>query len=153
MPALSLNDIALERSPFQGLSFYTESDAKWFFGRTTERRIMLAHLRTSRLTLLYAARGVGKSSLLLQALGSLGAAGTRTLLVSGEESPAQVRLRAERLGVLDHIAILAETELELVCDAIRAEQLPSRYVPSDGTETTSREARGPETRMVAHRAG
>jgi WD40 repeat protein len=52
------------RSPFQGLGFYTEADAKWFFGRMTERKIILAHLRTARLTLLYAESGVGKSSLL-----------------------------------------------------------------------------------------
>src|SRR5881275_1027487 len=52
------------RSPFQGLSFYTEADARWFFGRSTERKIILAHLRTARLTLLYAESGVGKSSLL-----------------------------------------------------------------------------------------
>ena len=52
------------RSPFQGLGFYTEDDARWFFGRATERKIILAHLRTARLTLLYAESGVGKSSLL-----------------------------------------------------------------------------------------
>ena len=57
-------DRAADRSPFQGLGFYTESDAKWFFGRATERKIILAHLRTARLTLLYAESGVGKSSLL-----------------------------------------------------------------------------------------
>ena len=55
---------AKNRSPFQGLGFYTEADAKWFFGRTTERKVILAHLRTARLTLLYAESGVGKSSLL-----------------------------------------------------------------------------------------
>lgn len=53
-----------QRSPFQGLSFYTEDDARWFFGRATERKIILAHVRTARLTLLYAESGVGKSSLL-----------------------------------------------------------------------------------------
>jgi WD40 repeat protein len=51
-------------SPFLGLGYYTEADAKWFFGRATERKIILAHLRTARLTLLYAESGVGKSSLL-----------------------------------------------------------------------------------------
>jgi WD40 repeat protein len=64
VPTISPSDVASERSPFQGLGFYTEEDAKWFFGRMTERRIMLAHLRTARLTLLYAESGVGKSSLL-----------------------------------------------------------------------------------------
>src|SRR5947209_17285934 len=59
------SDVGAERrSPFQGLSFYTEADARWFFGRATERKIILAHLRTARLTLLYAESGVGKSSLL-----------------------------------------------------------------------------------------
>src|SRR5436305_3034376 len=51
-------------SPFQGLGFYTEADAKWFFGRTPERKVILSHVRTARLTLLYAESGVGKSSLL-----------------------------------------------------------------------------------------
>ena len=53
-----------QRSPFQGLGFYTEDDAKWFFGRTAERRVILGHLRTAPLTVLYAESGVGKSSLL-----------------------------------------------------------------------------------------
>jgi WD40 repeat protein len=51
-------------SPYQGLGFYTEADARWFFGRSTERKIILAHARTARLTVLYAESGVGKSSLL-----------------------------------------------------------------------------------------
>ena len=42
--------------------------------------------------------GVGKSTLLLQALLAMGAAGVPTLLVSGEESAAQVKLRARRLS-------------------------------------------------------
>ena len=57
-------DATEHRSPFQGLGFYTEADARWFFGRMTERKIILSHLRTARLTLLYAESGVGKSSLL-----------------------------------------------------------------------------------------
>ena len=57
-------DVPGQRSPFQGLGFYTEDDAKWFFGRTVERKVILAHLRTAPLTVLYAESGVGKSSLL-----------------------------------------------------------------------------------------
>ena len=64
LDASGLDDLAHERSPFQGLGFYTEADAKWFFGRMTERKIILSHVRTARLTLLYAESGVGKSSLL-----------------------------------------------------------------------------------------
>jgi WD40 repeat protein len=52
------------RSPYQGLDYYTEDDAEWFFGRRSERNRIISNLRTSRLTVLYAESGVGKSSLL-----------------------------------------------------------------------------------------
>ena len=58
--------------------------------------------------------GVGKSTLLLSALRSI-SEGRTTLLITGEESPAQVKLRAERLGGAADVAILPETELEGVC--------------------------------------
>jgi WD40 repeat protein len=51
-------------SPYVGLSFYTEADADFFFGRDAERQVIMGNLRASRLTLLYAESGVGKSSLL-----------------------------------------------------------------------------------------
>jgi WD40 repeat protein len=54
----------LGERPYRGLGFYTEADADWFFGRDTERSLIIAHLRTARLTLLYAESGVGKSSVL-----------------------------------------------------------------------------------------
>ena len=44
--------------------------------------------------------GIGKSTLLLQAVAALGKAGKKTAYVSGEESVAQVRLRASRLGLI-----------------------------------------------------
>src|SRR5437879_768547 len=79
-------------------------------------RVLGGGLVSGSLVLVGGEPGVGKSSLLLQALGAIGQAGRSTLLVSGEESPAQVRMRAERIGAVDHIAILAETELETVCE-------------------------------------
>jgi len=81
-------------------------------------RVLGGGLVSGSLVLVGGEPGVGKSSLLLQALGAIGQAGRSTLLVSGEESPAQVRMRAERIGAVDHIAILAETELETVCETI-----------------------------------
>ncbi len=53
-----------EPSPYQGLGYYTEEDFRWFFGRDRERTRIISNLRTSRLTILYAESGVGKSSLL-----------------------------------------------------------------------------------------
>ncbi len=51
-------------APYIGLSYFTESQADLFFGREAERKKIIGNLRTTRLTLLYAASGVGKSSLL-----------------------------------------------------------------------------------------
>jgi DNA repair protein RadA/Sms len=65
--------------------------------------------------------GVGKSTLLLTALASISKE-RRALLVTGEESAAQVKLRAERLGGAERVEILAETELETVCATLEAER-------------------------------
>lgn len=59
--------------------------------------------------------GIGKSTLLLQAAARLQAAGHRALYVSGEESPLQVRLRANRLAEpAGEVTLLSETQLENV---------------------------------------
>ena len=66
--------------------------------------------------------GVGKSTLLLSALGAVAADGRRALLVTGEESVAQVKLRAARIGGTDGVDIVAETELETVCATLEKER-------------------------------
>src|SRR5437868_8361977 len=66
--------------------------------------------------------GVGKSTLLLTALAAISRGGRRALLVTGEESTAQVKLRAARLGGAEAVEILAETELEAVCAALERER-------------------------------
>lgn len=59
--------------------------------------------------------GIGKSTILLQVAARLEALGRSTLYVSGEESPMQVRLRADRLGpAAGEVSVLAETELGTV---------------------------------------
>jgi DNA repair protein RadA/Sms len=56
--------------------------------------------------------GIGKSTLLLQAAAKLAEAGLRVVYLSGEEAPAQVRLRAARLGLADApVALGTETNL------------------------------------------
>jgi len=66
--------------------------------------------------------GIGKSTLLLQALDGLQRSGQHTLYVTGEESGAQVALRARRLG-LDHsqVNLLAETQLEKIIATLQAQ--------------------------------
>jgi len=51
-------------TPYQGLQPFAEQDAEWFFGRDTERTILVANLLAARLTLVYGESGVGKSSIL-----------------------------------------------------------------------------------------
>jgi len=64
--------------------------------------------------------GIGKSTLVLQALAALSRAGP-TLYVSGEESPQQVKMRADRLGIADdRLLVVAETSLERILDHARA---------------------------------
>jgi DNA repair protein RadA/Sms len=59
--------------------------------------------------------GVGKSTLLLAAAARLADSGSRVLLVTGEESPAQVRNRAARVGALSPgLLLVAETDLPVV---------------------------------------
>jgi DNA repair protein RadA/Sms len=72
-------------------------------------------------TLLGGEPGVGKSTLLLQALGAIAASGGRCLLVSAEESVTQVRLRAERLATLaPELLVVAENSLPAIATHIAA---------------------------------
>ena len=66
--------------------------------------------------------GIGKSTLLLQALAALGSA-RKVLYVSGEESPQQIALRAKRLGLdADAVELLAEINLEKIQATLSAQK-------------------------------
>jgi DNA repair protein RadA/Sms len=86
-------------------------------------RVLGGGIVPGSLVLLGGSPGIGKSTVAAMALGNLAAAGRGTLYVSGEESAAQVRLRAERLGerALD-VPVLAETGLGAVLAALEAER-------------------------------
>jgi DNA repair protein RadA/Sms len=84
-------------------------------------RVLGGGLVRASLVLVGGEPGVGKSTLLLSALQAM-SAGYRTLLITGEESVAQVKLRAERLGGAANVEILAETELDVVCQTLERER-------------------------------
>jgi DNA repair protein RadA/Sms len=84
-------------------------------------RVLGGGLVPASLVLVGGEPGVGKSTLLLTALAAMSKE-RRALLVTGEESVAQVKLRAERLGGAERVEILAETELETVCATLEAER-------------------------------
>src|SRR5512134_3143947 len=84
-------------------------------------RVLGGGLVPASLVLVGGEPGVGKSTLLLSALAAISRE-RRALLVTGEESTAQVKLRAERLGGAERVEIMAETELETVCATLEAER-------------------------------
>ena len=64
--------------------------------------------------------GIGKTTLLLQALPRLASSTQPVLYVSAEESPRQIKMRGQRLGVEHpHLLILAETSLEQILKAVQ----------------------------------
>src|SRR5947209_19891732 len=78
-------------SPYKGLMPYSEDDAPFFFGREAEQEIITANMLASRLTLLYGASGVGKSSVLRAGVArSLRALGRQHLHDSGAPGLAVV---------------------------------------------------------------
>jgi DNA repair protein RadA/Sms len=78
--------------------------------------------------------GIGKSTLLLQASGALAEAAGPVLYVSGEESAGQVKLRADRLGIVaPGLFFLAETDLEAIEAHVRS--LAPRVLVVDSIQT------------------
>jgi DNA repair protein RadA/Sms len=66
--------------------------------------------------------GIGKSTLLLQAMAAIGVS-RRALYVTGEESADQIALRAHRLGLVNaSVELLAEVQLEAIVGAIRTQR-------------------------------
>jgi DNA repair protein RadA/Sms len=108
-PLLRLVDVAAEES------------ARIPTGVDELDRVLGGGLVPASLVLVGGEPGVGKSTLLLTALGAVSRS-RRALLVTGEESVAQVKLRAARLGGCEHVEILAETELDAVCATLERER-------------------------------
>jgi len=91
-------------------------------------RVLGGGLVEGSLVLLGGEPGVGKSTLLLQAAAELAAQGIKVLYVCGEESPAQIGLRAARLGfTADNILLLPQTDGELI-ERVVHEQKPDVIV-------------------------
>ena len=84
-------------------------------------RVLGGGLVPASLVLVSGDPGIGKSTLLLMALRSMSAE-RPAVLVTGEESAAQVKLRADRLGGAADVRILAETNLDEVCATLERER-------------------------------
>src|SRR5450432_2789453 len=79
--------------------------------------------------------GIGKSTLLTQATSLMARAGHRAVYISGEEAVAQVRLRAERLGLADApVQLAAETSVEDIVSTLSEGAVP-RLIVIDSIQT------------------
>lgn len=84
-------------------------------------RVLGGGLVPGSLVLIGGDPGIGKSTLILQAASMLGSHGQPVVYVSAEESPQQIKLRADRLGIRpDHLLIMSETNLNAILGGIEA---------------------------------
>ena len=82
--------------------------------------------------------GIGKSTLLLQAFAAISQTGLKCLYVSGEESQAQIKIRAERLGIsAPNLLVLSETSLERILDQVKKQKPAVLVIDSIQTIFTS----------------
>jgi DNA repair protein RadA/Sms len=104
-------------------------------------RVLGGGLVAGSVTVLGGEPGVGKSTLVLQALASLAATGRTSLLIAAEESGEQVRRRAERLGaVVENCYVLATTDLDVAMSA--ASRLEPSVLVVDSIQAVSDSACG-----------
>ena len=100
--------------------------------------------------------GIGKSTLLIQACAALARRGERVVYISGEEATAQVRLRAERLGLADApVELAAETSVEDIIATLSRRPAPGsggdRFDPDHVDRNRRGDARDRDARCAAPR--
>ncbi|MEK7703397.1 MAG: DNA repair protein RadA [Myxococcota bacterium] len=117
----------------------TAADSRRPIGITELDRVLGGGLVEGSLVLVGGDPGIGKSTLLLQAVGALAQGGARALYATAEESLRQVKLRADRLGVTsDNLYLLAETRIEAIDEARR--ELQPTVLVIDSIQTVGLEA-------------
>ena len=122
-------------------SVETQDNARTPTGIEEFDRVLGGGLVSGGVVLLGGDPGIGKSTLLLQAMAALGSSGKlgRALYVTGEESVEQVALRAQRLGLVNAtVELLAEVQLQAIVGAIRT--LQPGVVVIDSIQTVYTEA-------------
>src|SRR5437667_1266291 len=121
--------------PVQLSTIPTASAQRWRTGLAEFDFVLGGGIVPGSVTLVGGEPGIGKSTLLMQCAARLESQGISTLYVSGEESPDQLRLRADRLEEdAGSIRVLGETRLESILH--HATQLKSSVVLLDSVQTT-----------------
>jgi len=122
--------------PITGITSVKE--ARILTGIAELDRLVGGGLAPGMATLVGGDPGIGKSTLMLQMTHRMAADGRRCLYVTGEESPRQIKLRAERLGCQhDNLLVLAETDAEAISAYV--EQVKPALVVVDSIQTVHRD--------------
>ncbi|HZV91270.1 MAG TPA: DNA repair protein RadA, partial [Candidatus Nitrosocosmicus sp.] len=114
----------------------SSAEARWVSGIGELDRVLGGGLVPGSLVLIGGDPGIGKSTLALQLAAALGRAGRSVLYVSGEESPRQVKLRADRLalrGGVDRLWMQSEIDLERIFEEV--ERLHPSLLVIDSIQT------------------
>ena len=108
--------------PLTNLSTEEAPPPRTLSGLNELDRVLGGGLVPASATLVGGDPGIGKSTLLLQAAAQFANAGLKTIYVSGEESSAQVRMRAQRLGLAESpVQLAAATNLRDILTTLEAE--------------------------------
>lgn len=90
--------------------------------------------------------GIGKSTILLQMCRNLVHCGTEILYVSGEESPAQIKMRAERIGTFDKdMLLLCDNDMDNISEAIQKANISVVVIDSIQTMVVAEAGTAPGT--------
>ena len=121
---IALSEVASEPAPRRALAW------------DELNRVLGGGIVPGSLVLVGGEPGVGKSTLLMHAAAQIAQRGLKVLYVSGEESAQQIRMRAQRLDALESgIFLLAENDLDVICDAISADPPALAIIDSIQTVT------------------
>ncbi|MBP5459192.1 MAG: AAA family ATPase, partial [Clostridia bacterium] len=100
----------------------TVGEHRYLTGLSEFDRVLGGGIVKGSVVLLTGDPGIGKSTILLQVCQTLGEHET-VLYASGEESPHQIKLRADRLGVTsNNVLVMCETDVELIAETIHTKK-------------------------------
>lgn len=126
VPTGKSNSIGRARSAVQSVKRLSEINSdiekRILTGNKEFDRVLGGGIVEGSLVLLSGDPGIGKSTILLQICQKLGES-KKILYISGEESERQIKLRANRLGVItDNLYILSQTDVAIVVETIKSEK-------------------------------
>ncbi len=119
----SLGQAKGKRLPLTELAAEEAPPEKTLSGLNELDRVLGGGLVAASAILVGGDPGIGKSTVLLQAMAALGDAGLKAIYVSGEEAASQIRMRAQRLGLGDaNVQLAAETNLRDILTTLENEK-------------------------------